>query len=71
MKIRSSDYKEILDYLVQESWNGNRLVAFPDTEAPVEKEDLACFETVFEAKQYCYECLQIWILSIQSVEIHV
>lgn len=55
MKIRSSDYKGILDYLVQESWIGNRLVAFPDTVAPVEKEDLACFETVFEAKQYCYE----------------
>lgn len=55
MKIRVSDYKEILDYLVEQRWAGNEIVAFLDDSAAVNKDELAFFDTAYDAKEYCYE----------------
>ncbi|MFP9114792.1 hypothetical protein ACLI1A_12695 [Flavobacterium sp. RHBU_3] len=55
MKISSSQYREILDYLVEQNWGGNVAVAFPNDSRPVSKDELVCFETSYDAAEYCYE----------------
>ncbi|MFP5439102.1 MAG: hypothetical protein ACLGH8_15080 [Bacteroidia bacterium] len=55
MKIRGGEYKEIQDYLVEQSWAGNGFVVFPTESIPVGKDQIECFSTSYEAKEYCYE----------------
>lgn len=56
MNIREDDYTEIMNYLVKQRWEGgNEFVAFLNDSATVYKEDLACFSTPYDAKEYCYE----------------
>jgi len=55
MNIRGDEYIEIMNYLVKERWAGNEFVAYLSDSTPVYREDLACFGTPYEAKEYCYE----------------
>jgi hypothetical protein len=55
MNIRGDEYIEIMNYLVKERWAGNEFVAYLNDSTPVYREDLACFGTPYEAKEYCYE----------------
>jgi hypothetical protein len=55
MKIREGDYKKILDHLVNQRWEGNEFVAFPDDSAAVRKHDLFCFATPEKAKEFSFE----------------
>ncbi|MXN91743.1 hypothetical protein GR160_10940 [Flavobacterium sp. Sd200] len=55
MKIRASDYKEILDYLLKQRWEGNEFVAFLDDSVAVSKEDMQCFGDDYQAAEFCHE----------------
>ena len=55
MKIRESDYREILDFMVQKRWEGNEFVAFLDDSPVLGKEELFCFPDTYEAQEFCYE----------------
>lgn len=55
MKIHESNYKEILDYLVKQRWDGNEFVAFLYDSPIISKEELSCFPDNYEAKEFCYE----------------
>lgn len=55
MIIRGDDYIEIMNYLVQQRWEGNEFVAFLNDSLPVHKESLACFGTPYDVREYCHE----------------
>lgn len=55
MLIREGDYRAVMDYLVSQRWEGNEFVAFLNDGAAVNNEDLFCFATPYEAREFCYE----------------
>lgn len=55
MKILQSDYRQIMDFLVKERWEGNEFAAFLRDSYATGKEDIFCFETPYQAKEFCYE----------------
>ncbi len=55
MKIHSTDYADIMDYMIGQRWVGNEFVAFLDDSGLVQKEELFCFATPYEAMEFCYE----------------
>lgn len=55
MKIRSSDYKIVLDYLISSREQGQEFVAFFDSDFPVNKEGLFTFSNQREAQKFCDE----------------
>ena len=55
MKIRSTDYADIMHYMIGQRWAGNEFVAFLDDSAHVQKDELFSFATPYEAMEFCYE----------------
>lgn len=55
MKIRNSDYKTILDYLISGRDQGYEFVAFLDGDFPVNKEELFTFINQRETQNFCNE----------------
>jgi len=55
MKIRNSDYRTILDYLISGRDQGYEFVAFLDSDFPVSKEELFTFSNQRETQNFCNE----------------
>ncbi|MES2329789.1 MAG: hypothetical protein V4539_09320 [Bacteroidota bacterium] len=55
MKISSTDYTDVLHEMINQRWAGNEFVAFPDDSVALQKEELFCFATAYEAMEFCYE----------------
>ncbi|WP_313492010.1 MULTISPECIES: hypothetical protein [Sphingobacterium] len=55
MKISKTDYKQILDYMVDLRWQGNEFVACQFWNGPVTKEDLFEFNSRSSAQEFCDE----------------
>ncbi|SFH38014.1 hypothetical protein [Pedobacter insulae] len=55
MLIRKEEYRDVLDYLQRNRWEGQEFVAFPNSFSAIHKEELSCFPTDYEAQEFCYE----------------
>ncbi len=55
MKIYQSDYKEIMNYMVDQRWQGYEFVACPFWNGPVSKEELFMFDNRLDAIEFCDE----------------
>lgn len=55
MDIYLNQYKEVLDYLVSQRWEGMEYVTFQIGSGPVPKESLCTFMNHYEAQEYCFE----------------
>lgn len=55
MKIRSDDYQYVLEYLIRKRGEGQEFVAFSDTAAPVDREELFTFSNQDDAREFCHE----------------
>ena len=53
MKIYQSDYKKIMNYMVEQRWQGYEFVACPFWNGPISKEELFMFDNHLEAKEFC------------------
>lgn len=53
MDIYLNEYKQILDHLVKERWEGMEYVTFLTGSGPVSKEGLFTFIDHYEAQEYC------------------
>lgn len=55
MRIRTEDYKNMLEYLANKRWDGDEFVAFPNDSLPVQKEELFTFSDHYDVQEFCYE----------------
>lgn len=55
MKIRSDDYQYLLEYLIRKRREGQEFVAFSDTAAPVDRDELYSFFNQDDARKFCHE----------------
>jgi len=55
MKIRRNDYQYVLEYLIRNREEGQEFVAFFDSAAPVDREELFTFFYHDDAQKFCHE----------------
>ena len=55
MKIRSDDYQYLLEYLIRKREEGQEFVAFFDSAAPVDREELFTFFYQDDVQEFCHE----------------
>ncbi|MNJ95269.1 hypothetical protein D3C87_129770 [compost metagenome] len=55
MKIAQTDYKQLLDYMVDKRWQGYEYVACEFWNGPVTKDELYEFQSHSEGKEFCEE----------------
>lgn len=55
MKIRSNDYQYVLEYLIRKCEEGQEFVAFFDSAAPVDREELFTFFYQDDVQEFCHE----------------
>lgn len=55
MTITHDDFDSLLRYMINERNEGNEYVAYPATNSIISKEDLSCFNSSYDAAEFCYE----------------
>lgn len=55
MKVRNEDYQYMLDYLISKREEGQEFIAFFDSAAPIDRDELFTFSDQYDVQEFCYE----------------